>query len=125
MTGFKTGQELKKLIANSLAVVVPSLWYENAPFSVYEPMALGKAVIGSDLGGIPELIESNQTGLLFQAGNADDLAEKIKTLVNNTTLEEKMGRQAREVAHEKFSSGEHLKKLLAIYQKLIKENEKV
>lgn len=124
LVGFKTGQELKKLITNSLAVVVPSLWYENAPFSVYESMALGKAVIGSDLGGIPELVEDQATGWLFKAGSVDDLASKIKIAANSPAKAEKFGQKAKEIAQEKFSALEHLKKLFAIYQKLIKQDER-
>lgn len=50
----------------------------------------GTPVIGADIGGIPELIKNGETGLLFQAANADDLADKISTLWYNRTLLEKM-----------------------------------
>lgn len=79
--GFKTGDELKELIAKALCSVYPSKWYENCPFSVIESQMYGTPVIGSRMGGIPELIREGETGLLFEAGNADDLEEKLRCLL--------------------------------------------
>jgi len=53
------GEELQNLIAHSRFIVVPSLWYENFPYVMTETFALGKAIIGSDKGGIPEMTISN------------------------------------------------------------------
>ena len=88
--GFLRGDELKKTITEALFSVYPSEWYENCPFSVMESQMYGTPVIGADIGGIPELIKNGETGLLFQAANADDLADKISTLWYNRTLLEKM-----------------------------------
>jgi glycosyltransferase involved in cell wall biosynthesis len=55
--GHKNQNELKEIIKNSLAVVVPSLWYENCPLSILEAFSFGKTVIASNLGGIPELVQ--------------------------------------------------------------------
>ena len=55
-------------------VVVPSLWYENTPFSVLEARAMGVPVVASDLGGISEVIVPGQDGFLFRAGDQDALA---------------------------------------------------
>ena len=63
-------------------IVVPSEWYENYPFAVSEVLALGKPVIGSNIGGIPELIINNKNGYLFEPGNHDDLKLKIDKLIN-------------------------------------------
>ncbi len=82
--GFKTGEELKELIAKALCSVYPSEWYENCPFSVIESQMYGTPVIGSRMGGIPELIREGKTGLLFEAGNADDLEEKLRYLLETS-----------------------------------------
>ena len=84
--GFKTGMELKKLIAEALCSVYPSEWYENCPFSVIESQMYGTPVIGSRMGGIPELIQEGKTGLIFEAGNADDLEEKLRYLLETPTV---------------------------------------
>ena len=81
--GFKTGDELKKLIAEAAVSICPTEIYENCPYSVIESQLYLTPVIGSDMGGIPELIDDGKTGLIFEAGNADDLYDKLAYLLNN------------------------------------------
>lgn len=86
--GFKTGEELNKLIREALFTVYPSEWYENCPFSVMESQMLGTPVLGADIGGIPELIKNRETGELFESGNENQLKVRISTLFNDRdTLE--------------------------------------
>lgn len=85
-------EKVYEQIQNSKFVVIPSEWYENYPFSIIESMLLKKPVIGSDIGGIPELVIHNVTGLLFQPGNNIDLKNKIQQLYNKNTVE--MGERA-------------------------------
>lgn len=68
LIGKKYGEELKKIIRNSMFTVLPSVCYENCPNSILESFALGKPVIGSNIGGIPELIDDGYDGLLFGLG---------------------------------------------------------
>jgi len=117
--GYKSGDELHNLIAKSLFAVVPSQWYENFPYSVLESFAFGKAVIGSRVGGIPELIKENETGLLFEMGNVNELREKIEYLCNNEHKILSMGKNARRMVEEKFSAEEHYKKLMGIYKNVL------
>ena len=79
--GFKTGRELELLIRRAAVSVYPSQWYENCPFSVIESQMYGTPVIGSRMGGIPELIEEGKTGELFEAGNAAELEQKLRRLL--------------------------------------------
>lgn len=79
--GFKTGEELYKIIAEAAVSVCPSEMYENCPFSVIESIALGTPVIGAKIGGIPELIEDGKTGELFEPGNVQELVQKIKKIM--------------------------------------------
>lgn len=81
--GFLHGDELYKVIGEARFVVVPSIWYENCPFTVIESQCLGTLVIGSDLGGIPELIEVGKTGELFEAGNTEQLRRLIYRIWND------------------------------------------
>ena len=78
--GFKTGVELEMLIRKAKISVYPSEWYENCPFSVIESQMYGTPVIGSRMGGIPELVAEGKTGELFSAGDADELEQKIRKL---------------------------------------------
>lgn len=98
--GFKTGVELKELIAKAACSVYPSQWYENCPFSVIESQMYGTPVIGSRMGGIPELIQEGTTGLMFEAGNADDLEKKLRYLLETPTVLETYTANCRKVSFE-------------------------
>ncbi|MFH0973050.1 MAG: glycosyltransferase family 4 protein [Patescibacteria group bacterium] len=113
--GHLEGEELQKIIREAMFVVVPSIWYENCPLSILESFALGKSVIASKIGGIPELIKHSETGLLFEPGNAKDLANKIECLLNRPDKIIKMGQNALKIVREKFNADEHYKKLIKIY----------
>lgn len=78
MLGFKSGNELKEIVANSLCVCLPSEWYENGPYSIMEAQAVGKPVIVSDNGGLPELVKNGVTGYIVKSKNIEDLTEKLQ-----------------------------------------------
>jgi len=117
--GFKKGEELKKLIQKSMFVVVPSKWYENGPLSVLEAMAYGKAIIGSNIGGIPEFIKDGETGLLFEPDNNDELSEKLNFLINKEDLIFEMGFNARKRAEEEYNAKLHFERLESVYKSLV------
>lgn len=81
--GFKTGEELTKIIAEAAISVCPSEMYENCPYSVIESVSYRTPVVGADIGGIPELIDVGKTGELFEAGNVDELVQSINRIMNN------------------------------------------
>lgn len=78
--GFKSGEELKDLVRKAKLSVYPSQWYENCPFSVIESQMYLTPVVGSRMGGIPELIREGETGELFESVNISDLESKIKKI---------------------------------------------
>ena len=78
--GFRTGDDLRTLIAESLFTVYPSEWYENCPFSVMESQLYGTPVLGARIGGIPELIREGETGEQFESGNVEDFCRKLRQL---------------------------------------------
>ena len=80
LLGFKSGDELKEIVANSLCVCLPSEWYENGPYSIMEAQAMGRPVIVSQNGGLPELVEDGKTGYIAQAGDVKDLRDKIRKM---------------------------------------------
>jgi len=114
--GYKTGDELKNEIKNSVAVVLPSECYENNPRAVLEAFASGKPVIGARIGGIPELVKDNETGLTFQPRNPENLREKILMLIDNPNKVAQMGKNARKFVEENFNPEKYYKKLIKIYQ---------
>jgi glycosyltransferase involved in cell wall biosynthesis len=118
--GLKHGQELAELAHNALAVVLPSIWYENQPFSILEAFASGKPVIASDLGGMTELVAHRQRGLLVKPGDAAALAEAMQWAIANRTLMKAMGRNARQYAIENHSPDSHYQSLMDIYSQVCK-----
>ena len=93
--GFRDGAPLRDLIRKSAFAIVPSLWYENSPLVVYEANALGKPVVASRIGGLPEEVDDGETGYLFEPGNVDELAQRVHSLAGDPATCEKMGQAAR------------------------------
>jgi glycosyltransferase involved in cell wall biosynthesis len=118
-SGFLKGENLYREVMECMAVVLPSEWYENYPVSVMETLVLGKPVIGSRIGGIPEMVKDNETGLTFEPGNAEDLSKKIRQLLDNPASAAEMGRNARKFAEKEFDIENHYKKLMEIYEKAL------
>jgi len=118
--GIKHGDDLQLLIQNSLSVVLPSVWYENQPYSILEAFAYGKPVIASNLGGMRELIGDNERGLLISPGNAGELAMAMQRMVSNSTELNNMGENAYNYASSKHSSEFHYSETMKIYKKLVK-----
>lgn len=116
--GFKTGPALFELVASSRAVVLPSEWYENAPMSVLESFAMGKPVIGANIGGIPELV-SEATGWTFESGNADELAELLRavSLCHPEQIRDK-GRAGRLLVETNFNELSYKNAMLDLYAEL-------
>ena len=120
LTGYKDKEELFETVKRSRLVIVPSIWYENNPVVILEAFALGKPVIGSDLGGIPELVKDGQTGYCFKAGNVKDLREKIKKSYDNLDLLKNMGENARRSVEKIADPQKHLQQLINLYDEIRK-----
>jgi len=118
LEGYKSGDDLKRLYANAAFLVIPSEWYENAPMTILEACAYGKPIIGSHIGGISEMIEPDQTGLLFAPADAGELAECMRALWRDKSLRVKMGRAARDKVEREFSSQAHYERLMELYRTL-------
>jgi glycosyltransferase involved in cell wall biosynthesis len=80
--GYVTGEEKVALLASGDFLLVPSLWYENAPIAVIEAAAYGLGLVGSRIGGIPELVREGRTGVLFPPGDVAALAEVLSGLAS-------------------------------------------
>ena len=117
--GHLAGGVLKSMIEKAAVVVVPSEWYENCPMSVLEAMAYGKPVIGSRMGGIPELVEDGKTGLLYTAGNVNELAAVLDKLMTSSTLRQQMGTAGRLRVTQHFSLKSHNIGLMGIYRNIL------
>jgi len=77
---------LRRILGEIDVVVVPSVWYENSPTVILEAFAHDVPVIVSDLGGMTELVRHGTSGLLFQHGDAADLARQLQRLIDEPGL---------------------------------------
>ncbi|HMF77543.1 MAG TPA: glycosyltransferase family 4 protein [Bryobacteraceae bacterium] len=116
LEGHCGGTRLAELYRNAALVVVPSEWYENAPMSILESFAYGKPVIGTRIGGIPELITEGEHGYLVDPGAKDQLRTAICQLWNDRDAQSNMGRNARRLVETKFAQRSRTASLLNIYE---------
>jgi glycosyltransferase involved in cell wall biosynthesis len=115
-TGYLTGSALRAAISSARAVVIPSEWYENAPISVMEASALGRPVIGADIGGIPELIRPGETGFIFTSGSVDSLVDVLASVQRlPVSATQRMGSAGREWMRAEFSPTAYRDRMLALY----------
>lgn len=105
--GKKNKEEVWKLIYDAEFLVCPSEWYEVLGFTIVEAMLMGKPVIGANIGAIPETVIHDETGFLFEAGNADDLHRKIEILFHNKDLILTLGENAKVHAKNLFNPQKH------------------
>lgn len=117
--GHLSGEALHRLMGESLGLVLPSEWYENAPVSILEAYALGRPVIGADIGGVPEMIRQGETGLLAISGDAGDLAARLSDLAALSATERAaMGRAGRDWIASEFSATAYRDRTLELYATL-------
>lgn len=113
--GAKWGTELAEWVKGARAVIVPSEWWENSPMVIYQSFAWGKPVIGSQVGGIIDLITDGVDGFTFEAGQVDDLRDKILRLIFDAEMAVSFGRQARLKAEREFAPEVYYERLMTIY----------
>lgn len=80
------GTQVWQALADLDVVVVPSRWVENSPNTILEAQAVGVPVIGSNLGGVAELVQHERNGLVFQVDDARDLARQLQRLLDEPAL---------------------------------------
>jgi len=100
-------EQTRVIMKDCYCLVLPSL-SEGLPRVLIEAMALSKPVVASNVGGIPDLIQDGQNGFLFEVANSNELAEKLRILLNNRGLAIKMGEAGRELVQSKFSNDKYI-----------------
>jgi glycosyltransferase involved in cell wall biosynthesis len=112
-------QELSDLIWNARFLVMPSEgYYETFGMVIIEAYSRGVPVIASNIGVVPELVSDKYTGLLFEAGNARDLADKAKWMWNHSVEAVTMGRNGLKTFEERFTQDACYKVLIEVYENL-------
>jgi glycosyltransferase involved in cell wall biosynthesis len=118
--GYRRGADLEAQVGGAAAIVVPSRWYENAPYSVIEAMAAGKTLIAARIGGLTELIKDGEDGFLFTPGDVVDLAAKLENILVHPELGESIGAAAIAAIKAKNDPEKFVKILLETYEQVKK-----
>jgi len=114
--GQKTPEEVSRLLIGAIAVVIPSIWYENMPFSLLEALSQGCPVVASQIGGLPEIIKTGYNGWLCQPGEVQDLIQALNLAWQSDFVI--MSQQARESV-KKYNWDYHLRAIENIYHEVI------
>ena len=101
LTGFR--KDVLSLIASIDIVLMPSKW-EGLPMALLEAMALQKAVVATAVGGIPNVIKDDENGLLAPAGNIPVFEEKLRKVIDNKELRDRISANAMETVINHFSA---------------------
>lgn len=114
--GYQSGDNLHNLIKHSKAIVLPSEWYENAPMSLLESMAFGKPLVVANIGGIPEMVEENETGWMYTSGDIDELADLLAR-IQAKPLEQvsAFGKASRALVEERFNRVNYVSAIQNLY----------
>lgn len=107
-TGQLSQGELKNIMKDCYAFALPSL-SEGFGRVFIEAMALGKPVIGSNVGGVPEIIRDGENGFLIEPKDASMLAEKLEYLLSNPETAKKMGEAGQKFVRENFSNEKYIR----------------
>lgn len=107
-------QDVPAILRQSDCMVLPSL-QDNLPFSIMEAQLSGIPIVASDAGGIPEMIRHEETGLLFETGNDQQLAQQLTRLMEDEPLRRSLAKRARKWAKRQWSPDTLLERTLAVY----------
>lgn len=119
--GFR--KDLPGILKNIDIFVNPSL-SEGLPNVVLEALAMSKPVVATAVGGVPELILPNTTGILIEAGNSKALAQGILDLLNDPDQAQKMGNEGRKLVQKSFSFEDQNGKLEKLYLEVLTNSKK-
>jgi len=115
--GFQTGKVLEDYLKKSRCVVLPSEGYENGPYSAMEAMAVGKPLIVSDNGGLPELVEHGKNGYVYSAKEGSNaLASCINSMMSLDDISYyEMCQSSVEFAMNTFSTDKYIDQIVSYY----------
>lgn len=114
--GYMPRDQVLALVGRATIQVIPSECYEGFPLVVLEAYACATPVIASRIGSLDELVEDGKCGLKFEAGNALDLAAKVKDLWAKPSRIPTLGENARELLQSRYTGDRNIEQLTRIYQ---------
>ena len=112
--------DIPEILKASNLFILPSR-SEGTPAALIEAMAVGLPCIASETGGVPEVIEHERNGLMFQRENADDLAEKIINIISDSKLQAQLSKMAQNNL-QKFAIETYVNSVFSHYENLLNES---
>lgn len=121
--GRQPGDAVRGEMSRALALVVPSICYENFPRTIVEAFASGLPVIASHIGSLANIVRDGETGLLFAPGDAHDLTEKMIWASTHPDEMRRMGAAARQEYERFYTPERNYQMLMDIYRDAIAETK--
>jgi glycosyltransferase involved in cell wall biosynthesis len=113
--GHLSKDDVYRFLRSAAVSVLPSRCNENQPLLVLESFACGVPVVGTNLGGIPELIRPGVDGDLVAPNAPEELADRLESILSDPRRAYEMGRAGREKVEQEFSPTRHLQRLDETY----------
>ena len=113
------GDELTELRARSAFAIVPSECHEALPYAAVESVAAGRPVVGTRMGGLPEIVEDGESGMLVEPGSPQELAAAMRRLWEEPAVAAALGRRARLRAAERFALESQTARVVDLYESLL------
>jgi len=121
-TGWQKSDDLKRYYRKTSVVIIPSIWPENFPTVCLEAMSMGRPVIGTKVGGIPEIIDDKVNGYLVKPKDSGQIAEKVIKLLLDKNLLKFMSKNSR-LKSEKYNINNYVAKLEEVYEDIRRKYE--
>jgi glycosyltransferase involved in cell wall biosynthesis len=119
LMGKRSFQEVKQFFQKTSVMVIPEQWENMSPVILGESMYFGKAIVASNIGGIPEFVIDGENGLLAAPADSADFAKKIIHVLKDRQYMQKIGNNSKKTAQYLFSEEARYKRLLNLYQSLV------
>ena len=116
--GWVENKDIDLYYEKTSVVVIPSLWPENFPTVCNEAMSAGRPVIGTNVGGIQEIIDDGVNGYLVDPHSSEQIAEKVIKLFSEEVLLKEFGKNARKKAEE-FGIDKYIEKIEKVYEEVL------
>ncbi len=110
--------EVRAVLKKSSIFLIPSLW-ENCPYSCLEAMTAGRAIVSSDCGGMPELVEHERTGLLAKNGDPASFVAALQRMIEDDGLRARCGQNARAEVEKRLTDVAIGKRSVDVYQSFL------
>lgn len=120
--GWQKSDDLKRYYRKASVVIIPSIWPENFPTVCLEAISIGRPVIGTKVGGIPEIVDDKVNGYLVKPKDSGQIAEKVIKLLLDKNLLKFMSKNSR-IKSEKYNVNNYVTEIEEVYQNIRRKYE--